>query len=241
MNKQIKKLGATIIVLWVLLIHVLLHALIYIPPKTVMAVSLSDVVESKSVTQEPMQIEEIDDFISINKVVDNEVYLKGWINTNTLVRELPDLNATILTTYNLNTPIIYADCLNGWAKIKNGIRQEYVPISFISKTEIIEEKDNINILTAQKGVNYGPQGKETYYNLPMNKVISYMEDLGYYHDYWVRDDGVKMYGNYIMIAANTKIYRKGTLLQTSLGLGMVCDHCVASETNTNQIDIAVTW
>lgn len=98
-----------------------------------------------------------------------------------------------------------------------------------------------SILTKSSGVNYGPNGKETYYNLPMNGCIYYMQQLGYNYEYWVRSDGCKMYGDYIMIATNTNIRPKGTILQTSLGLGIVCDHCEAAEGTLNQIDIAVVW
>lgn len=91
-------------------------------------------------------------------------------------------------------------------------------------------------LTKQGGVFYGPNGKETYYNLNMNKCIEYMNNLGYNYEVWVRADGVKMFGNYVMIAVNTYTYPKGTILETSLGTGIVVDHCVAGN-----VDIAVTW
>jgi hypothetical protein len=44
-----------------------------------------------------------------------------------------------------------------------------------------------------------------------------------------------------MVAADTNILPKGTMIDTSLGMGMVCDHCESSETNHRQIDIAVNW
>ena len=110
--------------------------------------------------------------------------------------------------------------------------------------EEVEEQPYIytgTVLTKKMGVNYGVSGKETYYNLPMNYCIYYMQQLGYNYSYWVRSDGVKMYGDYVMIAADTTYRPKGTILPTSLGLGMVCDHCEAAETCHGQIDIAVTW
>ena len=57
-------------------------------------------------------------------------------------------------------------------------------------------------LTAQMGVNYGPTGKETYYNLPMGGVVAIMRGLGCSeaeYPYWVRSDGVKMFGNYVWL------------------------------------------
>ena len=112
--------------------------------------------------------------------------------------------------------------------------------------EVIEETDS-EILVEEVVLNpvngriAGPSGEETYYNLPMEQVIYYMELLGYNEEYWIREDGCKMYGDYIIIAADTNVRPKGTILETSLGMGIVCDHCVASETNPGQIDLAVNW
>ena len=96
-------------------------------------------------------------------------------------------------------------------------------------------------LTAGSGVNYGPSGKETYYNLDMTGVIYMMRCLGNTDEYWVRSDGCKMLGNYIMIAANLSVHPRGRLVQTSLGMGIVCDTGSFAEEDPNQIDIAVTW
>lgn len=96
-------------------------------------------------------------------------------------------------------------------------------------------------LTAGSGVNYGPSGKETYYNLDMTGVIYMMRCLGNTDEYWVRSDGCKMLGNYIMIAANLSVHPRGSLVQTSLGTGIVCDTGSFAEKDPNQIDIAVTW
>lgn len=78
-------------------------------------------------------------------------------------------------------------------------------------------------LTPYSGTIYGPSGKETYYNLDMSYVCTLMQEEGFYYDYWVRDDGCKMYGPYIMVAADLRIRPKGTLIETSLGTAMVCD------------------
>lgn len=91
-------------------------------------------------------------------------------------------------------------------------------------------------LTKSGGVFYGPSGKETYYNLNMSRCISIMQGLGYDYDYWVRDDGVKMFGDYVMIAADTGVYPKGSIIETSMGTAMVVDHCPAGV-----IDVCVDW
>lgn len=98
-----------------------------------------------------------------------------------------------------------------------------------------------SILTPSAGVNYGPSGKETYYNLNMSGVISIMRGMGYTGEYWVRNDGCKMLGNYIMVAANLSVHPRGSLVETSLGTGIVCDTGGFAAGNPNQLDIATTW
>lgn len=96
-------------------------------------------------------------------------------------------------------------------------------------------------LTAASGVNYGPSGKETYYNLDMSGVISIMRSIGNQDAYWVRNDGVKMLGDYVMIAADLSLRPRGSHVPTSLGMGVVCDTGFFAYSNSTQIDIAVTW
>ena len=100
------------------------------------------------------------------------------------------------------------------------------------------------VLNAYIGTVEGPSGKETYYNLPMDGVIYYMRELGYdelEYPYWVRADGCKMLGNYIMCAAALDIRPKGTILESSLGTCIVCDTGEFVNWNHTQIDIAVNW
>lgn len=140
-----------------------------------------------------------------------------------------------------------------WEYIKH-VEMEISPISNIENIELpasevvqytlyeVVEKPlrQTGNLTADLGVFYGPSGKETYYNLPMEGVIKIMKDAGFYMDYKVRDDGVKTYGGYVMLAADLNKYPRGTLLETSLGKGIVCDtgSFVGSDV---VIDIAVDW
>lgn len=111
----------------------------------------------------------------------------------------------------------------------------------------IEEIETVYIYEGKKlnsviGTVSGPSGKETYYNLSMDKVIQYMKRLGYDYPYWVREDGCKMYGDYVMVATDTRRFPKGTIIETTLGLGIVCDHCdSAAGYNGVWIDIATTW
>lgn len=115
-------------------------------------------------------------------------------------------------------------------------------------------------LTARKGyITDGPAGPngndgyETWYDLNLSRVVEIMDKLMeekgkedgcvYDYEYWVREDGCKMYGPYIMVAGDIKNTRKrGDIIETSLGTAMVCDHCEQSEKcNPYQIDIATDW
>ena len=96
-------------------------------------------------------------------------------------------------------------------------------------------------LTKSKGVNYGPTGKETYYNLNMSGVVSMMRNRGYdatNYPYWVRNDGCKMLGPYIMVAANLSHFPRGSIVNTSLGQGLVCD---TGHLGWSQLDLATVW
>ena len=100
-------------------------------------------------------------------------------------------------------------------------------------------------LTASIGVIHnGPSGKETYYNLKMNKVVENMRKLGFSEEaypYYVREDGAKCLGPYVMVAANLSVHPRGTTLETTLGTGLVCDTGDFAKNNPNQIDIATDW
>ena len=97
------------------------------------------------------------------------------------------------------------------------------------------------VLTKSRGTIMGPSGKETYYNLNMDGVVRIMRRMGNNDEYWVREDGVKMLGDYVMVAANLDIRPRGSLVETSLGMGIVCDTGTFAKRNPYQIDIAVTW
>ena len=113
------------------------------------------------------------------------------------------------------------------------------------ETEKKEEfKWDGEVLNSRNGIVYGPSGKESYYNLDMSGVIKEMRRLGFSENeypYHIREDGVKMLGDYVMCAANLKIRPKGTILQTTLGKAIVCDTGSFAKKDRTQIDIAVDW
>ena len=87
----------------------------------------------------------------------------------------------------------------------------------------------------------GPTGDETYYNLPMGGVVKIMRKMGNNDEYWVREDGVKMLGKYIMCAADLRVHPRGSIVQTTLGPARVCDTGTFAKTHHQRLDIAVNW
>ncbi len=97
-------------------------------------------------------------------------------------------------------------------------------------------------LNSYNGVYYGPSGKETYYNLNMSTVVSYMRAQGNNDTYWIREDGAKMLGDYVMVAADLSTYSKGDIVDTSLGKGIVVDTGgFATDGSGTKFDIATDW
>ena len=100
------------------------------------------------------------------------------------------------------------------------------------------------VLTARAGTVMGPSGKETYYNLPMQGVVNIMRNMGFdseLYPYWVRSDGCKMLGDYIMVAANLDLRPRGSIVETSRGRGLVCDTGGFARYNPYQLDLACQW
>ena len=128
------------------------------------------------------------------------------------------------------------------------------PIAVLSNQEWYDEcvarglvtpaNDYDNRITAERGGYMGESGRETYYNLNMSNCVAYMRELGYdelNYPYWVRDDGAKMLGLYVMCAANWKIRPKGTIIPTSLGDAIVVDTGEFVAEFPYGVDLAVDW
>ena len=136
---------------------------------------------------------------------------------------------------------------------KNISSQTYsvAPVSFVAAIPVFaedaydayieENRYKGPVLTRGRGTITGPSGKETYYNLNMAGVVKIMRRMGNNDEYWVRDDGVKMLGDYVMVAANLNLRPRGSLVETSLGTGIVCDTGGFAKRNPTQLDIATAW
>ena len=99
-------------------------------------------------------------------------------------------------------------------------------------------------LTKRAGVFMGPSGKETWYNMNMEKTVKRMRNMGYSekdYPYWEREDGAKMLGNFVMVAAAYSLHPLGSVVETSMGTAIVVDTGGFAATNPTLIDIAVNW
>lgn len=96
-------------------------------------------------------------------------------------------------------------------------------------------------LTPSGGINNFNGHTESYYNLPMDGVIQQARNFGIEGEYWVRDDGVKMYGDYVICACNRDIYPLGSLVETSFGTGISLDTGSFVAWNPTNVDIGVSW
>ena len=96
-------------------------------------------------------------------------------------------------------------------------------------------------LNSYDGVNNFNGHRETYYNLDMNRVVSNAQNNGLCGEYWVREDGCKMFGDKIIVAANQELYPYGSVVETSLGEGIVLDTGTFIYQHPEGYDIATDW
>ena len=160
--------------------------------------------------------------------------------------------AAFTTAANFNAPI-YTDPETGitYTQTFSGETITVCGASFESALAADDPEEYVAILKAQTssfywegtclneydGVNRGPSGKETWYNLNMSTIVSVLHSKGYEGEYWIRSDGVKMFGRYILCAADYSTYSYGTIVETSLGTGIIADTGCAR----GVVDIAVAW
>ena len=99
-----------------------------------------------------------------------------------------------------------------------------------------------SVLTKKGGVNYFNGHKETYYNLNMKRICAKAKKKGVPGEYWVSENGLKMYGEFVIVAADFNTHPYGSVVLTSLNVpGIVLDTGAFAKTNPEQIDIAVNW
>ena len=95
-----------------------------------------------------------------------------------------------------------------------------------------------SLLTAQLGTVQYNGHKETWYNLDMSRCVKRAQDMGIPCEYWEREDGCKMFGPWVIVAADPSVTRY-TFIETSRGTGIVLDRHTAGDPKL--YDLAVTW
>ena len=178
----------------------------------------------------------INALIEINKAQDER--LKEIENDNANQGNRINANSSTLAILRLDINTRFADMLNEVNSFETAVN-DLTPSQIILPTTWTGSR-----LSRSSGVCNGPSGRETYYNMDMSFCISRMRSRGYSekeYPYYIRDDGCKMLGPYIMVAANFKIRPLGTIVETSLGWGIVVDTGGFTRSYPRGLDIAVNW
>lgn len=179
-----------------------------------------------------------------------------YATTNAPVYEMPLDDAVIVEYLTLNEEVevsgynknhFYRLSEQSWLYVKEEDMMETPYVEPEPVEEVIESTTTTYAppsgggLTPSAGVYQGPSGKETYYNLDMSGVISIAQNAGINGNYWIRADGVKMYGDYVICACGFTVRPRGTIVETSLGTGICLDTGGFAQNDPYQIDIAVNW
>ena len=187
-----------------------------------------------------------------------------YTTTTVNLRAQPDLESEIIEVLYINTPIqvVEPEPESEWTEVHKNNNIYYISTKYISKTEVyikkirdtevtsrgsntirektktIERKSNTvvstqkgNVLTKSKGVNYFNGHKETWYS---QKVLP-GKGLNIPGRHVAADGTIRDKDNYICVASSD--YKKGTIVETSLGTGKVYDCGCKS----GIIDIYTDW
>lgn len=118
----------------------------------------------------------------------------------------------------------------------------------VERAELAAKTPNLfqpgpNALSRSKGAQLftdssGVAHRETYYDLPMNIVISACGP----GDYTIRYDGAKIdKDGYVLVAASYRVYPRCTVVETSMGLGKVYDTGGFALRYPHGFDLATDW
>ena len=180
-------------------------------------------------------------------------------NDNVSVYTQPDPQSRVMTVLNQNDPVtltgtstqdLYRINVNNQTGYinRNALSDHALTFSdllAVIKAQPVTYSWTGAILNPSSGSVAGPSGKETYYNLDMSGVISGMRSLGFdavNYPYWVRSDGAKMLGPYVMVAADLSAHPKGSIIDISLGQAIVADTGgFVNNGSGTKVDVAVTW
>ena len=191
------------------------------------ALSATSPVDTKAKAPEPDKVVNIDipEPVSLNRIDPIPPSAKEGI----IEDEVAQVATVAIGTQTVSTPV----------DIPAAIGTQVVSTPVSPKKRI--PKWNGEILDSENGHINGPTGDETYYNLPMHNVVDRMHRMGVEGEYWVREDGVKMLGDYVIVAADLNVHPRGSIVETSLGTGIVCDTGKFAQKHHQRLDIATNW
>ena len=176
------------------------------------------------------------------------VYINSYSGLRARTTPTTDTKDNIITVLPYQTKVkIFAESFDGeWAVLNFENQIAYISKEFIQETLPEDDTYNYNwngkVLNNSNGKVEGPSGIETYYNLPMSGCVKLMNHLGYYGTVWTRSDGAKMWDGYVMVAADLSIHPKGSLVETTLGTGIVVDTGDFVHNGSGvSLDIATAW
>ncbi len=107
---------------------------------------------------------------------------------------------------------------------------------YLEKDSITLDEEVIQDMKEQEEAKRQEQLKTNW-----NGPVPIMRGMGNNDPYWVREDGVKMLGDYVMVAAHLGLHPRGSIVDSSLGKAIVCDTGGFAHSNPNQLDIATAW
>lgn len=138
--------------------------------------------------------------------------------------------------------VVYEVTRQQGQEVSRKVIQEVVVAEPAEQVELVGNKPT-NGLTAGKGAQQftdsrGVSHRETYYDLPMNIVMSACGG----GDYTIRSDGAKIdKDGYILVAAHLGNYPRCSVVETSLGLGKVYDTGGFTAKHPHGFDLATDW
>lgn len=139
--------------------------------------------------------------------------------------------------------VAYKVVMKGGKEISREKIRSVITKQPVAQVQVIGVKSGPNALTKSKGAQIftdskGVAHRETYYDLPMNVVMSACGG----GSYTVRSDGAKIdKDGYVLIAANLSNYPRCSLVETSLGLGKVYDTGGFAAKHPHGFDLATDW
>jgi uncharacterized protein YabE (DUF348 family) len=216
--------------------------------------TVADMLDKKNITLSPSDKLSLDSSTPITAGMTVAIWRDG-AQTATVDEEIPFKSRQIL---DMDQPVGYKAVKTPGVKGSRAVSYEItaqdgkeVKRKVINSVTTKQPTDEVvvvgnaprNPLSKSRGAQYwtdsrGVSHRETYYDLPMNVVMSACGGGGY----TVRADGAKVdKDGYILIAAHLGNYPRCSIVETSMGLGKVYDTGGFTAKHPHGFDLATDW